>query len=105
LRCLRGTARPNFNLLQNYRSDESHIIYYAFDVLTLKGRDLTKLPLFGEKGSVHSILQTNEHVDISVAANTTAAEMIAFVRGQGIEGVVAKRSDSVYQPGKRTGWG
>jgi len=27
---------PNFNLPQNYRSAESHIIYYVFDVMTLK---------------------------------------------------------------------
>jgi ATP-dependent DNA ligase len=25
-------GRPNFNLLQNFRSAESHIIFYAFDV-------------------------------------------------------------------------
>jgi bifunctional non-homologous end joining protein LigD len=38
-------GKPSFNLLQNLRSAESHIIYYAFDILFRKGEDLTQLPL------------------------------------------------------------
>ena len=45
-------GRPNFNLLQNFRSAESHITYYAFDVLVHKGKDLTMLPL----SELHDIL-------------------------------------------------
>jgi bifunctional non-homologous end joining protein LigD len=36
-------------------------------------------------------------------ADQTAAEMLRFVKSHGLEGAVAKRSDSVYQPGQRTG--
>ncbi len=100
---LASDGRPNFNLLQNYRSAESHIIYYAFDVMTFKGRDLTQLPLSERREVLDSILPTNEHVGISIAVEKTAQEMIALVREQGIEGIVAKRTDSIYQPGKRTG--
>ena len=42
-------GRPNFNLLQNFRSAESHIIYYAFDVLVHKGHDLTQIPSQNEE--------------------------------------------------------
>src|ERR1700676_4610525 len=38
-------GRPDFNLLQNFRTAESRVVYYAFDILIHKGRDLTKLPL------------------------------------------------------------
>ncbi|MEA3006868.1 MAG: hypothetical protein QOI94_2137 [Acidobacteriaceae bacterium] len=100
---LASDGRPNFNLLQNYRSAESHIIYYAFDVMTLKGRDLTQLPLSERREVLRSILPTNEHLGISIAVQMTAQEMIVLVREQGIEGIVAKRTDSIYQPGKRTG--
>jgi ATP-dependent DNA ligase len=99
---LASDGRPNFNLLQNYRSAESHIIY-VFDVMTLKGRDLTQLPLSERREVLHSFLPTNEHVGISVAVEKTAQEILALVREQGIEGIVAKRTDSIYQPGKRTG--
>ena len=100
---LASDGRPNFNLLQNYRSVESQIIYYAFDLLTLKGRDLTQLPLSERRAVLQSILPVNEHVGISISVQKTAQEMIALVREQGIEGIVAKRTDSIYQPGKRTG--
>jgi DNA ligase D-like protein (predicted ligase) len=100
---LASDGRPNFNLLQNYRSAESHIIYYVFDVMTLEGRDLTQLPFSERREVLRSILPTNEHLGISLAVQMTAQEMIALVREQGIEGIVAKRTDSIYQPGKRTG--
>ena len=100
---LASDGRPNFNLLQNYRSAESHIIYYVFDVMTLEGRDLMQLPLSERREVLRSILPTNEHLGISIAVQMTAQEMIALVREQGIEGIVAKRTDSIYQPGKRTG--
>jgi ATP-dependent DNA ligase len=47
-------GRPSFNLLQNFRSAESHIIYYVFDILAHKHRDLTQLPLVERR----EILQT-----------------------------------------------
>jgi ATP-dependent DNA ligase len=43
------------------------------------------------------------HVDLSAVADKSAAEMLAFVREHGLQGIVAKRADSVYQPGKRSG--
>ena len=36
-------------------------------------------------------------------SDRSAAEMLKFVKSRGLEGVVAKRSDSIYQPGQRTG--
>ena len=38
-------GRSVFNLLQNYRSAESQIHFYAFDLLVHKGKGLTSLPL------------------------------------------------------------
>jgi hypothetical protein len=35
-------GKPNFNLLQNFRSAESHIMLYVFDVLVRRGENLTK---------------------------------------------------------------
>ena len=40
------TGRPNFNLLQNFRSEASRIHYFIFDLLICQDRDLTRLPLF-----------------------------------------------------------
>ena len=82
---------------------ESHITYYAFDVLMHKGRDLTQVPLSERRALLRSVLKPSDHVALSEVSDRTAAEMLKFVKSHGLEGVVAKRSDSVYQPGLRTG--
>jgi ATP-dependent DNA ligase len=38
-------GRPNFNLLQSFRTSASRIQYYVFDLVCLRNRDATKLPL------------------------------------------------------------
>jgi len=95
-------GHPNFNLLQNFRSAESHITYYAFDVLVHKGRDLTMLPLSERRKILRSLIKPSDHVALSEVSET-ASQMLTFVRSQGLEGIVAKRADSIYQPGMRTG--
>jgi DNA ligase D-like protein (predicted ligase) len=96
-------GRPNFNLLQNFRSAESQIIYYAFDLLVHKNRDLMQRRLSERRQILASIIKPNEHLALSVVSDKSAKEMVKWVTEQGLEGVVAKRADSVYQPGLRTG--
>jgi hypothetical protein len=103
---LSSDGRPNFNLLQNFRSAESQIIYYAFDVLVHKGHDLTQIPLAERRDILRSIIQPTEHVDLSAVADKTAAEMLAFVREHGLEGIdekapiacISRGSDQDYGP-------
>ena len=68
-----------------------------------KGRDLTQVPLSERRALLRTVLKPSEHVALSEVSDRTAAEMLKFVKSHGLEGVVAKRSDSVYQPGLRTG--
>jgi DNA ligase D-like protein (predicted ligase) len=96
-------GRPDFNLLQNFRSAESRIVYYAFDILVHEGRRLTGLPLLERRDILRSVVAPGEHVALSQVSGQPAAEMLRFVKSHGLEGAVAKRSDSVYQPGQRTG--
>lgn len=95
-------GRSDFNLLQNFRSAESKIHYYVFDVLMHKGRLLAELPLEERRAIVNKIVPRNDHISTSVVGYS-AKQMLEFVRQHGLEGVVAKRSDSVYEPGKRSG--
>jgi DNA ligase D-like protein (predicted ligase) len=96
-------GRPDFNLLQNFRSAESRIMYYAFDVLVHQGRRLTELPLSERRTILSSVIEPGEHVALSQVSDRSAKEMLEFAKSHGLEGVVAKRSDSFYQPGQRTG--
>jgi len=95
-------GKSDFNLLQNFRSAETKIHYFAFDVLMHKGKLLTGLPLDGRRAILGKILPVNDHISISVV-DYSAAQMLKFVKRHGLEGVVAKQKDSVYEPGKRSG--
>jgi DNA ligase D-like protein (predicted ligase) len=94
--------RSNFNLLQNFKSAELRIHYYAFDVLTHKGKSLLDRPLAERREILAKILPRNEHVSLS-AVGHSAKQMLTFVKKHGLEGIIAKRADSPYEPGKRSG--
>ena len=69
-------GRPDFNLLQNFRSAESRILYYAFDILIHKGRRLTELPLSERRAILSSVIEPGEHVALSQVSDRSAAEML-----------------------------
>jgi DNA ligase D-like protein (predicted ligase) len=95
-------GRSDFNLLQNFRSAQLKIHYYAFDALVHKGKRLTDRPLKERREILGKILPRNDHVSLSIA-DTSADTLLAFVKAHGLEGIVAKRSDSIYEPGQRSG--
>jgi DNA ligase D-like protein (predicted ligase) len=97
-----SAGRSDFNLLQNFRSAELKIHYFAFDVLMHKGKLLTARSLEERRAILIKILPRNDHVSLSVVGRS-ATQMLKFVREHGLEGIVAKNSNSVYEPGKRTG--
>jgi DNA ligase D-like protein (predicted ligase) len=96
-------GRPSFNLLQNFGSEESGIIYYAFDIPIHNGIDLMRQPLSQRREVLRSVIRAEGHVGISEASDMPLAEMLTFTQTHGLEGIVAKRADSFYQPGLRTG--
>jgi DNA ligase D-like protein (predicted ligase) len=96
-------GRSDFNLLQNFRSAESKIHYYVFDVLALKGKDVSMLPLTERRRILDKALKRNNHISTSPAEAGSSEKILTFVRQHGLEGVVAKRLNSSYEPGKRSG--
>jgi bifunctional non-homologous end joining protein LigD len=77
-------------------------VFYAFDVLHVKGRDVTAEPLTKRRGRLPAILGENTTVRLSQALPGRAETVLAAVRAAGFEGVIAKRKDSLYQPGERS---
>src|SRR6266850_1264609 len=101
---LDDSGRPIFNLLQQFRSEASRIRYFVFDLLVCQDRDLTRLPLTKRRGLMKSLPKLRSpRVRISEQFETSAKDMLAGVRQQHLEGVIGKRKDSFYEPGKRTG--
>ena len=97
------SGRPTFNLLQNYSGASQRIRYFVFDVIVLKGRDLTRVPLSECRKLLALLPFANERIRISESLDVSAETMLAAVKEQGLEGVVAKRKDSLYESGKRSG--
>ena len=77
---------------------------YIFDLLCCKDRDLTQLPLIERRALLKSLLKIRDkRIRISDYVEAGAGDLLAAVREQQLEGIVGKRSDSIYEAGKRTG--
>jgi DNA ligase D-like protein (predicted ligase) len=100
---LDSQGKTDFGLLQNFRSAESKIHFYVFDILVLKGKNVSQLPLDERRALFGKILPLNDHISESAVEYGSSAKMLKFVKEHGLEGVIAKRSDSPYEPGKRSG--
>jgi DNA ligase D-like protein (predicted ligase) len=100
---LDDSGRPEFNLLQNYRRDASRIRYFVFDLLCYENRDTMRLPLVERRKLLRTLKFQSPRIQVLDYLETSPANIIAAVKEQGLEGVIAKRRDSLYQPGRRTG--
>lgn len=100
---LNDQGQSNFSALQNWRSEaDGELIYYVFDLLWLDGLDLTGLPLSERRKLLESIVPKEGPVRYSESFNTSGTEFYAAAQKTGLEGIMAKRSDSYYTPGVRT---
>ena len=98
------SGRPDFHLLQNFRAKALRIHYYIFDLLCCKDRDLTRLSLIERRELLISLVMIDDkRIRISEYVEAGSSALLAGVREQHLEGIVGKRKDSPYQPGKRSG--
>jgi bifunctional non-homologous end joining protein LigD len=96
--------RPSFQKLQQYGEYPNlPIIYYVFDCLFYKGKDVTQLPLLERKKIVKKVLpRATSVIRYSDHVSATGKDFFEKVVEMDIEGMMAKRADSLYYPGKRT---
>ena len=100
---LDDSGRPDFHALQHFQAAASRIRYFVFDLLIFKGRDLTSLTLSERRKVLATVKLRTQWIRVSEQFNISAVDMLAAVRHQQLEGVVAKRQTSVYEAGKRSG--
>jgi bifunctional non-homologous end joining protein LigD len=94
-------GRPSFQALQHRITSRLTIAYYVFDVLALNGRDLVKQPL-AERRQALSRLSLHPPILLSEPLPGAVEHITAAVQRLKLEGLVAKRLDSRYEPGKRS---
>jgi bifunctional non-homologous end joining protein LigD len=97
-------GRPSFGALQNY-APPTPLAYYVFDVMVLGGRDVTREPLDARAHLLERdvLPALSEPVRYTEALNAPLRDLIHSVQVHGLEGLVAKRRDSRYEPGLRSG--
>jgi bifunctional non-homologous end joining protein LigD len=110
---LDASGRPSFNALQNRRElktpnelaaaqREAPVILLCFDLLHFAGINLRGAPYIDRRRYLSQCLLTSAHLQL-VHTSDDAEKLYAASLDAGFEGIVAKRKDSVYQPGKRSG--
>ncbi len=100
---LDANGRSDFNALQHAGSTKRKVHFYAFDLLHCDGDDLLDKPLTERQKRVQSEFQPNDYLHIPGALNADLAVVIEKIQEFGFEGIVAKRKDSHYLPGKAPG--
>jgi bifunctional non-homologous end joining protein LigD len=102
---LDGAGRPSFSALQNYGSASGPLLYYVFDVMIAAGRDVTAQPLEARREILarRILSKLADPIRESPQLDASLPDLIRSVKAQGLEGLVAKRRDSRYEPGQRTG--
>jgi bifunctional non-homologous end joining protein LigD len=106
-------GRPSFERLQarmhlsteaavRRRMNEIPVRLMAFDLVWHRGNDLTSLPYAERRSRLEALDLNADCWQTPASRRGEGSELLDAVRKQGLEGVMAKRLDSPYSPGKRT---
>jgi bifunctional non-homologous end joining protein LigD len=104
---LDSSGKPSFQLLQacNMPGEKKPpLFYYVFDLLNLDGKDLTGLPLVKRKAMAEALVAgVSPMVRFSAAIDGNSEKITKEMQARGLEGLLAKKSDSKYASGRRNG--
>lgn len=96
-------GQANFSKLQNWRSEaDGELIYYVFDILWYEGHDLKGLPLIERRKILETILPNQSQIQLSHTFDTSGIEFLAAAKRMGLEGIMAKRKNSLYHVDNRS---
>lgn len=98
-------GRTSFQALQN--RDTANVAYFAFDLLALDGDDLTELPLEQRKARLESLVAQPGPPGVIRYSDHVLGDGAAFLAvacQRGLEGIISKRRDRPYLPGRGITW-
>jgi bifunctional non-homologous end joining protein LigD len=103
-------GKSHFQLLQNYQlTGEGRLMYYVFDILSLNGKDLRKLPLLERKKILQKVLPASAaggpkstNIKFSDHVEEHGLKLYQVAKKQGLEGIIAKNAESEYKSGVRS---
>ncbi len=91
---------PSFREMQN-RARSARVEFWAFDILRLDGRSLLRAK-YTDRRRVLKALAAGGGLIVPDGLDGDGPEALEFARKKRWEGVVAKKRDSTYQPGRRS---
>jgi bifunctional non-homologous end joining protein LigD len=99
-------GRSSFQLLQRAGDigSKGALIYYAFDLLNVNGRDTSGLPLMKRKALLKTLIGgKSDTILVSDVLSGSIPDLSAAMQQMGLEGLIAKKRDSKYEAGLRSG--
>jgi bifunctional non-homologous end joining protein LigD len=98
-------GKTSFQLLQSYGiRKQIPLVYYAFDLLNLEGTDMRSRPLVERRKLLAKLLKNApDNIRFSEELRGTKEELLQVARQFQLEGLIAKRPESVYESGRRSG--
>ena len=101
---LNDDGQPDFQFLQHYSENQDRPIQYqVFDLLELNGHDTTGLKLIERKELLQKLIPENEAIKYSGHILEKGKSFFQVTEEKNLEGIMAKKIDSKYYPGKRSG--
>ena len=81
---------------------KAEIVFYVFDILYARGRDLTALPIETRKAFLQEVLRTSKCVRLVQSLGHDGEAVFSACVEMGLEGIVGKQSQSRYELGRRS---
>lgn len=97
-------GRPAPDRLDPNSAGTTPIAYLLFDLIYLDGKDITARPFRERRQMLEELIVPSDKVQLSPLTEGNGTALLAAVAEQGLDGVVAKRLDSRYQPGPTDDW-
>jgi len=99
-------GRSSFQLLQRAELEgkDAPLVFYVFDLLQLNGRNTMSLPLVQRKELLARLLPSSgDAIRFSGELGGNPRQLLAEIKRHGLEGIIGKQRDSIYEPGRRSG--
>jgi bifunctional non-homologous end joining protein LigD len=94
---------PRFQLLQRFQKQPTApTLYFVFDVLWANGADVTSKTLMERRAVLETVVKPVAGIQLGNYVEGEGKALFHLTKSKGMEGIVAKRKDSVYRPGKRS---
>ncbi|MGZ5105725.1 MAG: DNA ligase D [Usitatibacter sp.] len=105
---LDAKGNPSFQALQGAfdTAKTGDIAYFVFDMPYFGGYDLRRVPLVDRRALLEKVLESvpARRVRFSEHFDADAAQLLASACKRGLEGIIGKRSDSIYISKRSADW-